>query len=216
MAISFTYFPLRGLGEAIRVTLHDNAIEYKDESPADWPAMKEAGFKSGELPFGQLPLYKDEDGTFVQSKAILRHIGRKFDLSGSTEAEKTTVDTLIDTCDDVRGKYSRMIYVDQMSEAALTAHKALITATPMGPFAALNTFVERHGKDFLAGTDKPTIADYLWWDLVDVHLRVIPELLADFPLVNAWFARMSARPNLKAYVESNPAHRARVNGNTLG
>lgn len=209
------YFPLRGLGETIRLALADAGVAYKEEGAGVWPETKAAGVADGSLPFGQLPRYEDEDGSFVQSKAILRHLARKHGLYGASEAQRTHVDMVMDEAADIRSKYVRMIYVDELSEGSLAAHKAWLLNKPFGVVGLLEAWKGRVGGDWMAG-DAFSIADLELFDVCDAHLRVIPELFAEAPALKAWFERVAARPNIAAYLASKPAHRERVNGNNRG
>ena len=68
-----TYFELRGRGEAIRLILHAQQVDFHDHRVHDsgeWRTQQAA------TAFGRLPVY--ESGTLVlcESQAILRHLGR--------------------------------------------------------------------------------------------------------------------------------------------
>lgn len=54
------------------------------------------------------------------------------------------------------------------------------------------------------------------FDLLSDVLRIVPDALGAAPRLAAFMATMEARPNLKAYIDSNPSHRQVVNGNRLG
>ena len=54
------------------------------------------------------------------------------------------------------------------------------------------------------------------YDLVCNVLRVVPDALADAPLLSAWADLMGRRPNIAAYIASNPSHRINLNGNGKG
>ena len=47
-----------------------------------------------ELPFPNLPYYKDGDIRLTQSMAILRHLARKYNMGSSTEEEARQLDML--------------------------------------------------------------------------------------------------------------------------
>lgn len=52
------------------------------------------------------------DGEIIisQSNAILRHIGRKYGLYGSTEGEHCRIDEYLDGIQALRGKYLDLVY----------------------------------------------------------------------------------------------------------
>ena len=77
MTITLTYFPIRGRVEASRLALEYAGADYvtKVVSFEQMPEIKSS------LPYGQLPLYEDEQVRIAQSNAILRHVGRAFSTS---------------------------------------------------------------------------------------------------------------------------------------
>ena len=96
MPLSLVYFETRGLAEASRLALVDagepHTNVYKARADGSWPTYKESATAAGILSFGQMPVLLVDGGpSVVQSKAILRHIGRAYDLYGSTEVERCNV-----------------------------------------------------------------------------------------------------------------------------
>ena len=206
----------------IRVTLHDQGVAYEEVHPAWSPEAKTAGMADGSLPFGQLPRFVTEDGTsIVQSGAIMRHLGRTLSLYGSSPTEAALVDQVYEEVADWRRAYSKLVYVDALAPDALAAYKAGFAdraARGGGYVGHLEAFAKAHGGPFVCGSFL-SIADYLLFELLNTHLReqFMPALFETYelPTLAAWYAAMSARPALKAYVESGAAHRAAANGNGL-
>merc|ERR1711963_883819 len=91
-----TYFPIRGRSEAIRLALEFGGAEYvnKNLSMDEWADMKEG------MPFGQLPLLEDGTVRIAQSGAILRYVGRKYDLYGASRAQAAHIDCIIEGTQD--------------------------------------------------------------------------------------------------------------------
>lgn len=174
--------------------------------------------QDGTIPFGQMPQYTDEDGSMVQMNAILRHLARKHGAYGETEADHMRVDMLLDAIEELRGVYSSAVYEKRLEgDTVKDMHAQILdtTARKGGMLVFLAKCQERWGGDYLVGA-KPTVADYGLFDLVSNILRVIPAALDTLPGLKAWFERMSARPNIKAYEASGAPHRDRINGNGLG
>jgi glutathione S-transferase len=98
------YFDCRGRADPIRFALELARFPYSFEpvNLATWKTEDKAKFLEF-TPFGQLPVYEElnDKGEVVfrlcQSMAILRHIGRKFKLNGTTEQEQARCDEIIDT-----------------------------------------------------------------------------------------------------------------------
>jgi hypothetical protein len=68
-----------------------------------------------------------EDIEMTQSNSILRHLGRKYDLMGSTEKDHCVVDMIIDGVESLRDKYTTFIYVD-----GPTAEGTLVSSCTFG------------------------------------------------------------------------------------
>lgn len=71
---------------------------------------RQAGAGTAQWPFGQAPAFQDGDLIVAQSDAILRHVGRKFDLYGSSLAEAALIDMVLLGVEDVRKAYITLIY----------------------------------------------------------------------------------------------------------
>ena len=85
-----TYFDVRGRAEVIRLILEETNTPYAERRIAleQWPELK------SELPFGQLPIYREGGLTLNQSNAIYRYLARKFDLYGDSMLEQVRCDMI--------------------------------------------------------------------------------------------------------------------------
>ncbi|KAJ3113173.1 hypothetical protein HDU96_003707 [Phlyctochytrium bullatum] len=97
--LKLTYFPIRGLGELIRLMLAASGADWTEEKP-DWPASKAI------MPFGQVPLLTEyEDGVEVfrisQSKAIERYLAHKYGLGGSNPREQALLESVYESLIDM-------------------------------------------------------------------------------------------------------------------
>ena len=77
----------------------------------DWLEYK----KSLGFDFPNLPYYQEGDLKLTQSSAILRHVARKHDLEGKTEAEKARADMLADVLGDYRDPLVKLCYNPEFS-----------------------------------------------------------------------------------------------------
>merc|ERR1711978_336838 len=75
-------------------------------SKAEWLAKK---FTLG-LDFPNLPYMIDGDIKITQTNAILRYLGRKYQLEGKTEAEKASCDMMLENAMDFRNGFVRLSY----------------------------------------------------------------------------------------------------------
>ena len=111
---------MRGLGQPIRHVLEyvcadyiDVRVECEDPGPSakkNWKSQKPLL----QLPFGgNLPFFFDGDTgvRLVQSNAILRYIGRKFNLLGDGSLHQTaTLDMVLDQLSDYDGSFTSLAY----------------------------------------------------------------------------------------------------------
>ena len=84
--VTLHYFDGYGRAEVIRMILHYHGVSFTDHrvQPADWPALKAAGFAE----FEALPVLEIDGHRLVETRAITRYLCRKFgyypsDLTGA-------------------------------------------------------------------------------------------------------------------------------------
>lgn len=156
-----------------------------------------------------------------QSNAILRHIGRKYNLyGGASIADAAHIDAVIDGVESLRNKYVDLIYGAQLADDAKAAYFAKhcnpATSTERNGgahFAYLESILAKG--PYMVG-DSLSIADIAVFDIVDLHLRIFDaEMRAAYPGLTAHHARVTAIPGVAAYLAS-PLRLPKVNGNDLG
>ena len=103
------YWKIRGLGAPIRLLLQYAAAEYEDviyecgDAPEfDDKCWTEKKFTMG-MPFPNLPYLVDSDFKLTQSLAILRYLGNKLGLAGSSQKESAVIDMVADQLNDWKG-----------------------------------------------------------------------------------------------------------------
>ncbi|XP_038190849.1 glutathione S-transferase P-like [Arvicola amphibius] len=203
---TIVYFPVRGRCEAMRMLLADQDQSWKEEVVSIDTWMK--GLLKSSCLYGQLPKFQDGDLTLYQSNAILRHLGRSLGLYGKDQKEAALVDMVNDGVEDLRLKYITLIYT-KYEEGKDDYVKAL--PGHLKPFETLLS-QNQGGKAFIVG-DQISFADYNLLDLLLIHQVLAPGCLDNFPLLNAYVARLSSRPKIKAFL-SSPDHVNRpINGN---
>jgi len=196
--VTFKYFALRARGEAIRLSLADAGVKYKEENPKEWSEERIAGVDSGLLPFGQLPLLIHGDISLVQSGSILRYLGQTFNLAGVSKKEHILVDQLLGAAEDLRTLLFGLIYKSKQEEKAKETH----LKQAHEHFENIERILKRTKSDYLA-SKQFTVADAAWFDLLDGHVRIYSDFLQSHPLLKAWYDRVTSRPNIAAYLISD-------------
>uniref|UniRef100_A0A8D0G5S3 Glutathione S-transferase n=1 Tax=Sphenodon punctatus TaxID=8508 RepID=A0A8D0G5S3_SPHPU len=203
---TITYFPVRGRCEAMRMLLADQGQEWT-ENVVTGELWQKGDLKKSCL-FGQLPQLQDGDFTLYQSNAILRHLARNHGLYGKDAREATLLDMVNDGVEDLRLKYVRLIYQNYDNGKASYVEALPAELRPFETLLAQND----GGQSFIVGK-QISFSDYNLLDLLRLHVVLAPDCLASFPLLSGYVQRLSARPHLKAFLESD-AHKQRpINAN---
>jgi len=206
------YFPLRGRAEIPRLILEDHKASYENVVPANWGEVKPKMVEDGTCPYGQMPVLVDGDLKVAQSNTIIRYLGRKYHLNGSSEADLVAIDGLIDHGEDVRREYLKQIYQNRLEAKALA--EFFDNYLPVR-LQCLEGIAKRNGSTgFLVGKTV-TVADYTWLELLDVLLNLKKDLLDKYPLLKQLHKSMKERPNIVEYLASGRRPKM-VNGNGLG
>ncbi|KAL4858591.1 Glutathione S-transferase P [Chlorella vulgaris] len=211
------YFPMRGRGEPIRVALAAKGVEF-EHAGVDYAEMKSDLTK---YKFNQCPRLVDDDVDVCQSNAVLRHVGRKYDMYGKGLKEAAAVDEVVDGVEDLKAKYLALIYQDELADAAKQSFwdthcdPASINKRNSGIHLAYISKLAAPGTTWLV-SDELSIADIVVWDMYDLLARIFPDTLAAaYPDLAAHQAKLAAVPGVKAYLEG-PLRLPKVNYNGLG
>ena len=163
MAPTLKYFKLRGRGEVIRLAFALKQEELTEEG-IDYQKMKAAA-GTVDCPFGQGPIFVDDGLTLVQMDAILRYVGRKFDLYGSDNKQSSTIDMILGGVESIRSAYGDLIYQNKLEDAPKQAYFTKYVAKETvadrnggAHFQYLENFLERAASDWVVG-GQVSIAD---------------------------------------------------------
>lgn len=195
------YWNLRGLAQHIRLLLAYTETEYSEKTyeldtsapeKSNWFAEK---FTLG-MPFPNLPYYTDGDITLTESNAVARYIARKNGLDGETEQEKVIIDMFENLTYNFHIDLARVCYGPEFEKNS-AEYKAKLP-DKLKQYAG---FLE--DKKFVAA-DKPTLADFHFYDLLCILKAFDPEVINSFPIIVAYMVRFEHLPTIKAYQESSP------------
>ncbi|KAK7140885.1 hypothetical protein R3I93_015125 [Phoxinus phoxinus] len=201
---TLTYFAVKGRCGALKMMLADYGQQLKENLVTFEEWMK--GDVKASCVFGQLPKFQDGDLVLYQSNAILRHVGRKHGAYGKNDCEASLIDMMNDSVEDLRLKYIKLIY-----QEFETGKEAFVKdlANHLKPF---ETILAKNKSGFLVG-DQISFADYNLFDLL-LNLRVLSSTCLDsFPALKSFVEKTSARPKVKALLESDDFKKMPINGN---
>ena len=163
------YFEVEGRACGIRMLLAHANVNYVDarQSGEAFGALK----KQGALPLGSMPVWEENGFKMCQSSAILRMLGVRHGYYSQDPMTCWAIDSLVDFIEDHMGP-AMSIYLPVFggkpfdeSLAPAWFEKFWDKVLPV-----LEARLSGHGKKFLAGTDRPTIADFKAFQTVICNL----------------------------------------------
>ena len=177
------YFEVDGRACGIRMLLAHANCQYEDARQS-FPAfgqLKQSGF----LPLGSMPVWEEDGFKMCQSSAILRMLGIRHGYYSDDPMTCWAIDSIVDFMEDKQG-------------AHVAIYSPLLASQPFDPSKAdawfsdfwdkvipvLEKRLSGHGKKFIAGTDRPTIADFKAFQTVIMNLDsnsgcVLPQDIRD-------------------------------------
>ncbi|KAF2131681.1 glutathione S-transferase-like protein [Dothidotthia symphoricarpi CBS 119687] len=199
-------FMSRGRGQAVRLLWEDAGIAYEDVRYTfdEYPSYK-ADKISALNPAATIPVVELDGRILTQSYAMLRHFSRLLDgvYDGKTEAEKYFTDQICDMVIDWRTLFVTAFLSPEKETAypkhcsttranflkAITQHFQGSDLAQRGPFVIGDTF---------------TYADIVLYQIChDEELtRNGRKGLQDYPRLVEFVDAVEARPNVKAFLES--------------
>ncbi|KAM7312098.1 glutathione S-transferase [Ixodes scapularis] len=205
MAPTMGYTHARGLAQYIRNLLVYKGIPFEDKQyktgPApdfdrsDWTNVK---FTLG-LKFPNLPYFIDGDVKMTQSVAIIRHLGRKYDLAARTEEEAMELDQLEQQAKDLLWGLA-MTAMNPAFETARARYEKNL-GNLLKPWAE-----HLRERRWVMG-DRLTYVDFIVHEALDWNRAFKPEAFEEYPELVEYLQRFRALPNMEEYLTSE-AYRA--------
>jgi len=183
---TLTYFNGRGKGEIIRLTLTYLGVKFVDNRVSDITPLK------AELPYGQVPVYKDGDIYLAQSAAIARYISNKYDFAGKTNVEKAYVDEVYDSVVDL---------------ISLLFNTVKDKDTKIQTIAKFYGTYEKRLTDnkHIAGGNDYTVADIALFFILDfVNFFQFTDSIKAFPKLQQHLDYFNTHPKLVEYIKNRP------------
>nr|QTW43616.1 GSTmu1a [Eurytemora affinis] len=197
------YWDIRGLVQPSRLVFEYSGTQYEDRrivmSKPDWLAHKTTlGFD-----FPNLPFYEDEDVKITQSLAILKHLGRKFGLDGSTVRAKAEVDMVLDEAADVRNPMVALCYRSDFSPALM---KEWVEGSGEGMKSVEDRFLPlqiKLGSNDWFVNNELTVVDFMIWEMIDAYSLLFPGCLTKLTGLTSFHSRFTQLKGVKEYLESD-------------
>lgn len=209
-SLKLYYFDSPGKAEAIRLFCAYAGIPFEDfrfSSRDEFTKMK----LDGTLPFGQVPML-EIDGThkIPQSSAILRYLYTISGLAPEDPVVAAKVDAAMDQDADAFAGATVTTYSERFGFHLSDENKAKtfqIISDEILPrhFANVEKLLLASSTGFLAGTDKPSPADFIWFCRFVTWVPQKPEFtdkiksLDDFPAIKTFVEKMKSLDAVKAY-----------------
>jgi len=202
------YWDIRGLVQPAILMLEYAGANYEvrrmNMSKPDWFEYKPSlGFD-----FPNLPFLEEGDIKITQSKAIFKHLGRKFGLCGSSLKSQAEVDMMLDVASEYLQAMTGLCYRPDFSEEI---KQQFINGTGIGPLAtSLNTKLtplnnKLGSNDWFVGNEL-TIADFVLWETLDAYRLLFAGCLDALPGLTAFMERFSQLKGVKQHLQS-PTYR---------
>ena len=195
MAPILGYWDLRGLGESSRLLLRYAEVEWEDVVfPLDRVKWSKCKPQLGlELP--NLPYLIDGDIKITQSIAIIRYLGRKYQLAPSNEAEQIRCDMAEQEIMDATTRQGMLCYNPNMESL-----KAGYLDTLTDKLELLDSFL---GKGPWLLGEKMTYVDFLYYELLD-HIRTFSsDHFNSTKNINNFSKRFEALPFMRKWFDSD-------------
>lgn len=194
----------RGLVRDLRVrwALEEAGLPYNVRLLAD--GEKDTAEYRALQPFGQVPIYQEDDLVLFESGAILQHIADKSEVLMPRDAASRAhvVAWMFSALNSIEPYVLNVVTIDLFNadqDWAKTRRPAEL-AKVVSRFVALN---ERLGKQDYLEAGRFTVADILMTTVLR-NLRHC-DLVAQYPALNAYVKRCEARPAFKRALDAQMA-----------
>lgn len=217
--LSSIHHAVAGRGEVVRLAMAYLNVPLVEEV-VEYEAMKQ---DLARYPCSQCPRFVDDDVDMVQSNAIMRHIGRKYSLYGTTLAQQAAVDMIVDTVEALKQKHWSLIYVEKLNDVAKDEYwrmhfdpKTVSERNGGAHMMYIDQLVRRYGASSFAAGDSFTIADIVVFDMFGTWKRIYGDALVTmYPGLQAHGNMVAGLPGISEYLASERRNKPQ-NANGLG
>jgi glutathione S-transferase len=164
------YFEVEGRAAGIRLMLSHANFQYEDcrQTMPNFMQLKQSGF----LPLGSMPVWEEDGFKMCQSSAIMRMLGIRCGYYSEDPMTAWCIDSIVDFCEDKQGAHTAL-YAPMLGNNPIDEGMADKWFADFWDkvIPVLETRLSGHGKKFIAGTDRPTIADFKAFQTVFMNLE---------------------------------------------
>ncbi|XP_039913795.1 glutathione S-transferase-like [Hirundo rustica] len=191
------YFNGRGRMEPIRWLLAAAGVEFEEsylEKNEDLIKLR----NDGSLLFQQVPMVEMDGMKLVQTRAIANYIATKYNLYGKDLKERVLIDMYVEGMFDLNELLMKHGYLPAHERKQDFAN--MIDKTENRYFPVFEKVLKDHGKDFLVG-NQLSRADVQLLEIILMAEEWKPDILAKFPLLQSFKARISNIPTIKKFLQ---------------
>ncbi|OPJ73468.1 glutathione S-transferase [Patagioenas fasciata monilis] len=191
------YINERGRMEPIRWLLAAAGVEFDEcfvKTKDDLTKLRKDGF----LLFQQVPMVEIDGMKMVQTRAILNYIAGKYNLYGKDLKERALIDTYVEGLLDLNELIMDYDYLSADQKKQQLA--PILDKATNRYFPVFEKVLKDHGRDFLVG-DRFSRADVHLFETLLMAEEYKPDILASFPLLQSFKARISNIPTIKKFLQ---------------
>ncbi|NXW43270.1 GSTA1 transferase, partial [Nyctiprogne leucopyga] len=191
------YFNGRGRMEPIRWLLAAAGVEFEEcfmETKDDLIKLQ----KDGSLLFQQVPMVEIDGMKMVQTRAILSYIAAKYNLYGKNLKERALIDMYVEAMMDLNELL--MSHPFQPADKKEQHFANMVDKATNRYFPVFEKVLKDHRQDFLVG-NQFSRADVLLLEILLMAEECKPDILAKFPLLQSFKARISNIPTIKKFLQ---------------
>ncbi|NWH27477.1 GSTA1 transferase, partial [Grus americana] len=191
------YFNGRGRMESIRWLLAAAGVEFEEcflETKDDLTKLQ----KDGSLLFQQVPMVEMDGMKMVQTRAISNYIAAKYNLYGKDLKERALIDMYVEAVMDLNELL--MTHPLQPADKKEQHFATLVDKATNRYFPAYEKVLKDHGQNFLVG-NQFSRADVQLLETLLMAEEYKPDILAKFPLLQSFKARISNIPTIKKFLQ---------------
>ncbi|XP_030411438.1 glutathione S-transferase 3-like [Gopherus evgoodei] len=198
------YFNGRGRMETIRWLLATAGVEFEEAEYLETRDQYEKLLKDGALLFQQVPMVEIDEMKLVQTRAILNYIAGKHNLYGKDMKERALIDMYVEGTMDLNEMI--MCYPFSSPEEKEKNFALMIQRATNRYFPVYEKVLKDHGQDFLVG-NQLSRADVQVLESILMIEEYEPTALSEFPLLQAFKARISNLPTIKKFLQPGSQRR---------